>query len=268
MVPQQCAVVQVWTCGHVALCTAPLVVMLWAQRRLPSRVGEQFITYVRVSTRKQGRSGLGLEAQQRDLSLYLDQVGDAEVIAAFQEVESGKEDINRPELQKALELARKTGAVLLVSKLCRLSRDAAFVLTLMKDKKASFRVASMPHADNFQLGIWAVLNQQEREMISARTKAALASAVARGVKLGGLRRRTEACNQARRLEAMRRAQSLRMVLSLREAGLSFGKIAASLNDAGVPTGSGQGKWHSSAVLRVWQRLNDQEGSAAVSRLAA
>ena len=189
-------------------------------------------------------------------------------MAEFHEVESGKEDGNRPELQKALALARKEGAVLLVAKLCRLSRDAHYVLGLMKDKGVTFRVASMPSADNFMLGIHAVLNQQEREMISARTKAALAAAVERGVKLGGLRRRTEACNRARKVQAMKRAQELRMVLSLRDAGLSFGAIAGSLNDAGVATASGSGRWHAGAVQRVYLRLQDQEGSTAASMLAA
>ena len=145
---------------------------------------ERFITYARVSTQSQGKSGLGLEAQQRDLDMYLSQVPDHEVTQSFVEVESGKDDANRPMLQEALELARSTGQILLVSKLCRLSRDAAFVLTLMKDTSVRFRVATMPSADNFQLGIYALLNQQEREQISARTKAALAAAKARGVKLG------------------------------------------------------------------------------------
>ena len=120
---------------------------------------ERFITYARVST--QSLSGLGLEAQQRDLDMYLSQVPDHEVTQSFVEVESGKDDANRPMLQEALELARSTGQILLVSKLCRLSRDAAFVLTLMKDTSVRFRVATMPSADNFQLGIYALLNQQE-----------------------------------------------------------------------------------------------------------
>ncbi len=252
----------------MVLCSRLLVAIVRAQRSLTFEMGERFVTYVRVSTRKQGRSGLGLEAQQRDLALYLQQLEEAEVIGAFTEVESGKEDANRPELQKALELARKTGAVLLVSKLCRLSRDAAFVLTLMKDKKARFRVASMPHADNFQLGIWAVLNEQEREMISTRTKAALAAAAERGVKLGGLRRRTEACNHARRLQAMERAQELRIVGNLREAGMSFGAIASTLNNAGVATPSGNGRWHAGAVQRTHLRLVAQASSAAEAIEAA
>jgi len=231
-------------------------------------MAEQFITYCRVSTKKQGRSGLGLEAQQRDLLLYLQQVEDHEVVAEFMEVESGKEDANREELQKALAMARKTGAVLLVAKLCRLSRDAHYVLGLMKDKKVAFRVASMPNADNLMLGIHALLNQQEREHISARTKAALAAAKERGIKLGGLRPRTEAANKGRRLQAMRRAQELQIVRELRTAGMSFAAIANTLNNAGVPSLSGSGKWGPSAVYATHLRLLDQASSAADEMLAA
>jgi len=217
-------------------------------------MAERFVTYVRVSTQQQGRSGLGLEAQQRDIDLYLQQLGQAEVVGQFLEVVSGKKDTNRPELQKALELARKEGAVLLVAKLCRLSRDAHYVLGLMKDPNVSFRVASMPNADNFMLGIHALLNQQEREHISARTKAALASAKARGQQLGGLRPRTAACNSARRNQAEAFAQEIGMVADLRALGLSFSKIAGRLNSAGVPTATGKGKWHAGAVQRVCNRL--------------
>lgn len=249
------------------LCACLFSVIVQAQRSLTVETVERFITYCRVSTKKQGRSGLGLEAQQRDLALYLQQL-EHEVVETFVEVESGKEDTNRPELQRALAMARKTGAVLLVSKLCRLSRDAHFVLGLMKDKKVVFRVASMPHADNFMLGIHALLNQQEREHISARTKAALAAAKARGVELGGLRRRTGASNNARRFQAMERAQELRIVADLRSSGLSFGAIAASLNNAGVPSPSGKGRWHAGAVQRTHLRLVAQASSAAEARLVA
>ena len=148
---------------------------------------ERFITYARVSTQSQGKSGLGLEAQQRDLDMYLCQVPDHEVTQSFVEVESGKDDANRPMLQEALELARSTGQILLGQQVVPTEQDAAFVLTLMKDTSVRFRVATMPSADNFQLGIYALLNQQEREQISARTKAALAAAKARGVQLGNLR---------------------------------------------------------------------------------
>ena len=140
---------------------------------------------LRVSTQRQGADGLGIAAQRRDIELFLNQRPDATVIKEFVEVESGGKELHeRPVLREAMDLCRSTGATLLVAKLSRLSRDAAFVLMLMKDTSIQFKVASMPDADNFQLGIYALLNQQEREQISTRTKAALAAAKARGVKLG------------------------------------------------------------------------------------
>ena len=203
---------------------------------------ERFITYARVSTQSQGKSGLGLEAQQRDLDMYLSQVPDHEVTQSFVEVESGKDDANRPMLQEALELARSTGQILLVSKLCRLSRDAAFVLTLMKDTSVRFRVATMPSADNFQLGIYALLNQQEREQISARTKAALAAAKARGVKLGNPQN-LKRTNEKRRQLALQRAQQLAsVVVPLRQAGQTLQQIADALNGMGLKTARG-GHFH-------------------------
>ena len=111
----------------------------------------------------------------------MNQRPDATVIKEFVEVESGGKELHeRPVLREAMDLCRSTGSTLLIAKLSRLSRCAAFVLTLMKDASIQFKVASMPDADNFQLGIYALLNQQEREQISTRTKAALAAAKARG----------------------------------------------------------------------------------------
>ena len=214
---------------------------------------ERFITYARVSTQSQGKSGLGLDAQQRDLDMYLSQVPDNEVTQSFVEVESGKDDANRPMLQEALELARCTGQILLVSKLCRLSRDAAFVLTLMKDTSVRFRVATMPSADNFQLGIYALLNQQEREQISARTKAALAAAKARGVKLGNPQN-LKRTNEKRRQLALQRAQQLAsVVVPLRQAGQTLQQIADALNGMGLKTARG-GHFHPYSVSLVLQRV--------------
>ena len=137
----------------------------------------KYVIYTRVSTQEQQKSGLGLEAQERDIEIFLTTYSDVpyEVIARFCDTGSGA-DNGRPEFQKALDLVRKTGAELLVSKLDRLSRKVSFIATLMEDKKVKFRVASMPHADPFQLHIYAALAEQEREFISKRTKAALQAA--------------------------------------------------------------------------------------------
>ncbi len=115
----------------------------------------KFVSYLRVSTQEQGRSGLGLEAQRRAVADYLNG-GRWELKAEFVEVESGANG-DRPELRKAIDLAKRTGATLLVSKLDRLSRKVSFIAALMGDPKLSFRVASMPYADKFQLHIYAAL---------------------------------------------------------------------------------------------------------------
>ncbi|MDG4648025.1 recombinase family protein [Roseibacterium sp. SDUM158017] len=217
---------------------------------------QQFVTYTRVSTKDQGRTGHGLDAQERDLTIFLENYAQEpfEVIAAFTDVQSGK-DNDRPELSKALDLCRKTGATLLVSKLDRLSRRVSFIAGLMEDKRVTFRVASMPNAEAFQLHIYASLAQQEREFISKRTKAALAAAKAKGQKLGGLRDTTAKRNAALQLEAEKRARKVADVVQpLRAAGKSLREIAEALNASGVPTARG-GKWQASQVMRTLERLS-------------
>lgn len=216
---------------------------------------QQYVTYFRVSTQEQGRSGLGLEAQERDVGLFLDGFSEVpwEVIGSFTDVQSGTED-DRPELAKALALVRKTGATLLVAKLDRLSRKMSFIAPLMDDPKVRLRVASMPHADKFQLHIYAALAEQEREFISARTTAALAQAKARGVKLGGIRPKTEARNVAVQAQAKANADRVAgIVQPLRAQGASLRTVADALNGSGVPTARG-GVWTAKQVQRVLDRL--------------
>src|SRR5215203_4839646 len=141
----------------------------------------RFVSYLRVSTDRQGRSGLGLEAQRKAVSDFLDG-GRWELIAEFVEVESGKRD-DRPKLAEAMALCRLHNATLVIAKLDRLSRDAHFLLGLQK-AGVRFVAADMPEANEMVVGIMAVVAQAERKMISARTKAALAAAKARGVQLG------------------------------------------------------------------------------------
>jgi DNA invertase Pin-like site-specific DNA recombinase len=139
------------------------------------------ILYYRVSTAAQGRSGLGLEAQQAAVEQFCQARG-CDVLAQFTEVESGKRN-DRPELAKAMHRAKVTGATLVIAKLDRLSRNAAFLLQL-QESGVRFVAADMPEACNLTIGILALVAQQEREAISARTKAALAAARARGQRLG------------------------------------------------------------------------------------
>ena len=216
---------------------------------------QEYVIYKRVSTKEQGRSGLGLDAQERDIALFLEAFN-AEpyrVLATLTDVLSGA-DADRPELAAGLDLCRKTGATLLVSKLDRLSRKVSTIAMLMEDRRVNFRVAQMPNADKFQLHIYAALAEQEREFISARTKAALAEAKARGKKLGGLRDKTMKRNAAIQANAAARAEKVAgLVLPLREVGKPLREIAEYLNRAGVQTARG-GRWQASQVKRVLDRL--------------
>ena len=227
------------------------------QRRKRDQMPERYLAYYRVSTVRQGRSGLGLEAQKAEVNRMVNEEG-ADLVGEVTEVESGKDERNRPLLLEALARCRKDGSTLLVAKLCRLSRDAAFVLTLMKDSKVRFKVAAMPQADNFQLGIWALLNQQEREQISRRTKEALAAAKARGVRLGGTggaHASLEGMNRARQQRAAEyRAKVAPLVVHLREQGMTLQKIADALNASGSST-SGGCAWRATQVLRVLQQTS-------------
>src|SRR6476619_2111201 len=139
------------------------------------------VAYYRVSTAAQGRSGLGLEAQRSTVQAYC-RGRECNMLAEFTEVESGKRN-DRPELAKALHYAKVTGATLVIAKLDRLSRNAAFLLQL-QDSGVKFVAADMPEACHLTVGILALVAQQEREAISARTKAALKAAKDRGRKLG------------------------------------------------------------------------------------
>lgn len=216
---------------------------------------KRYVIYRRVSTEEQGRSGLGLAAQDRDIRLFLEGFADVPhvVLAEFTDIQTGRAD-DRPQLALALDLARKEGADLLVSKLDRLSRRVSFIATLMEDPKVKLRVASMPYADKFQLHVYAALAEQEREFIAARTKAALAEAKARGRKLGGLRDQTGRRNAALQANALERAERVASIVTpLRERGATLQAVADALNSAGVVTARG-GRWHASQIQRTLRRL--------------
>ena len=216
---------------------------------------QRFIVYTRVSTKRQGDSGLGLEAQQRDIQIYFGNYVQEpfEVMAEFSDVESGTR-ADRAELTKAIELAKETGATLLVAKLDRLSRSVAFIATLMEDKKIDFKVASMPTADKVMLHIYAVISEAERDFISKRTKAALAQAKARGVKLGGARPEAETRHDAVRAIANQNALRVsKFIIDSRKAGKTYKYIADHLNELSVPTARGA-KWYDTTVRRYDLRL--------------
>jgi len=180
-----------------------------------------------------------------------------EVLARFQDIESGTL-ADRPELKKAIALAKAQGATLLVAKLDRLSRSVAFIATLLEDRKLNFRVASMPYADKFQLHIYAALAEQERDFISKRTSAALREAKARGVKLGGYREGHNAHHQAiSALADKNAARVAQTILSRRASGATYAAIAAELNGLGVSTAR-SGSWYGTTVRNYEQRLQNNE----------
>ena len=205
----------------------------------------KYVAYYRVSTKRQGQSGLGLEAQQKLVQPYADQI-----VHSFTEVQSGKVDA-RPQLDAALALCAETGASILIAKIDRLSRDAAFLLALRKSG-VEIVAADMPNAGTLEFGIRAVFAQHEREEISKRTKDALAAAKARGVKLGSPNPRAGALASAavrREKSAQASEKALPIITSLRDAGASLRAIASKLNDAGIKTALG-GKWYAASVNNV------------------
>ena len=211
----------------------------------------KYVLYLRVSSRSQGSSGLGIEAQRRDINLYLNSHG-GEVVEEFVEVMSGCRD-DRPELQDAIALCKKDGCTLLVSKLDRLSRDVEFVARICKDKKLSIKIAQIPNADNFQIHLFAALASQEREFISQRTKAALAAAKARGVVLGNPK--IAEINRTRRRTARKIAnQYAPIVLPLRNKGLTYFEIASTMNQMGIRTSRGK-EFKPTSVKRIVDRAS-------------
>jgi len=219
-----------------------------------------FVSYLRVSTQKQGQSGLGLEAQRKAVEDYLNG-GDWNLIEEVVEVESGKKN-KRPKLNEAIELCKASGATLVVAKIDRLTRDAAFLLNL-KDAGIDFIAADMPEANRLTIGIMALVAEQEREAISKRTKEALAAAKVRGVQLGAYRdgnfvgrvgTSQDAKNASEARTALYRSRAAAKLPMIKKVdpdnSLSLRGIAQKLNDLGVPTISGKGNWSANSVRRL------------------
>jgi hypothetical protein len=234
----------------------------------------KFVSYLRVSTKRQGESGLGRDAQRKAVEDFLNG-GRWELIHEYVEVESGKSDTNRPQLERALKHCRLHGATLVIAKLDRLSRDAHFLLGLQK-AGVKFVAADMPEANEMVVGIMAVVAQAERKMISARTKAALAQkrayyakltdedrakllADGKAVQLGGdrgavltdtIRAKGVAARQER---SQARAMDLAAdIAEIRACGaVSLRQIAAGLNARGIPTARGS-TWSAVQVSRIME----------------
>jgi DNA invertase Pin-like site-specific DNA recombinase len=223
----------------------------------------KFVAYYRVSTARQGKSGLGLDAQRAAVATYLNG-GDWTIVAEFTEVESGKNS-DRPALEQALATARLHRTALVVSKMDRLTRNVAFLSRLL-EAGVDVRFADLPQIEGatgrFMVQMMVSVAELEAGMISARTKAALAQAKKRGVKLGGYRGVAPTAKMVRRSTAVvqqranaRAADIAPTVKSLQAAGAtSLRAIAGGLNAQGIPTARGNGQWTATQVARVLERI--------------
>jgi DNA invertase Pin-like site-specific DNA recombinase len=226
----------------------------------------KFVSYLRVSTQKQGTSGLGLEAQREAVANYLNG-GRWKLVEEVVEVESGKRS-DRPELARALSLCRAHRATLLVAKLDRLARNVAFISALM-EAGVAFQVVDLPNANNLTVHIMAAMAEYEAKAISERTKAALAAAKAKGTPLGlnswkGAGNRWEVKTVAskgnaesakfRMLKADKFASDIKNLIwqATTDGAISLRQIAAELNERGITTPRG-GKWSAVQVQRIIDR---------------
>jgi len=207
----------------------------------------RYVAYFRVSTEKQGKSGLGLAAQHSLIERFLSE-GD-EVIAEYVDVQSGKND-ERVQLWKAINHAKRNDAKLLIAKLDRFSRKVSFIASIM-EQGIGLVVAEMPNATDFQLHIFAALAQEERRLISERTRHALAEAKKRGVELG---RNGKVLANLNRQAADERAEVLRpIVVPMLEKRLSLSEIARQLNDQNIRTARGS-RFHPQQVANIVRRM--------------
>ena len=219
-------------------------------------MGQRAVAYYRGSTKRQGSSGLGLEAQQAAVAEQAARDG-LELVASYTEVETGTGKRARPELERALERCRQEGATLLIAKLDRLARNVHFLTGLM-ESGVQFKACDLPEADSFTVHILAAVAQREAELISERTKAALRAAKRRGVKLGSPEGFAPGVRQmgveARRKAAEAHYQGIVLdhICALRDAGLSYRGIAERLNRMGQRTRTGK-VWNPVQVRRVYER---------------
>lgn len=227
----------------------------------------KFISYLRVSTERQGKSGLGLEAQREAIERYLNG-GQWKLLGEFIEVESGKKN-ERPKLQEALAACQRTGATLIIAKLDRLSRNVAFIANLM-DSGVEFVACDFPTANRLTIHILAAMAEYERDMISKRTKDALQAAKVRGKRLGTPENLSEASasngrvlgTEARKKMADNFANGLYVILdSYLKEGMSLNSIARKLNNDGILSATGKtGVWTPTAVKNILARVKNEKAT--------
>lgn len=218
-----------------------------------------YVAYYRVSTERQGRSGLGLEAQRAAVDHHLAGNGGT-MLAEFVEVETGKRS-DRPQLAAAIQACRRRKDTLIIAKLDRLARNVAFVASLM-ETGVPFVAADMPNADRFMLHVYAAMAEEEARRISQRTKAALAAAKARGTVLGANGRTLVERSRADADEFAARMAPI--IADLKAEGVTtFRDIAAVLNTRGVQGPRG-GAWHLPSVHRLMARLRTADGKSSIT----
>ena len=203
---------------------------------------EKFVIYRRVSGgHNQIKSGYGLDVQTTEINSYLSGLTDYKITKEFSEIASGKDHKNRPVLQEAIETAIKTNSILIISRICRLSRDLEYWAGFMKNTKVKFRIATNPSADNFMIAIYAAMVMKDREEIARRTKSALREARKRGVKLGVMgSENIKKANEIKVKKAREFANTIKpIIIPLRKQGLSYKEIANRLNLVGISTMRGK-----------------------------
>ena len=223
----------------------------------------RLVAYYRVSTKQQGQSGLGLEAQKASVEGHAKGIG-CEIVASYTEVESGTDD-DRPELAKAIAHAKRVNGRLVVARLCRLSRKMSLVAKMMDDESLDFIAVDQPSANRLTLHVLAAVAEEEARLVSVRTKAALAAAKARGTKLGGVRDGQHALTFEDRQKGQAKAAKVRSenvrqadadvahrAETLRGEGLSLNAIAQRLTEAGFKTRTGK-PFGAVQVMRILRR---------------
>ncbi|OKL39529.1 recombinase family protein [Pontibacter flavimaris] len=221
---------------------------------------KKYIAYYRVSTTKQEKSGLGLEAQKASVRTFA-KCEDC-IIEEFTEVESGKKN-KRSQLQAAITKAKATGSTLVIAKLDRLSRNAAFIFTL-RDSGVDFICVDMPDANTLTIGVFASMAQHEAELISQRTKAALHAKKAHGIKLGTPANLTKEARlkglevrRSKALNSKENKQAIHVILGEKKEGKSFREIVDKLNELGYVTSQGKA-FGVSSVHKLYKRATQPE----------
>ena len=220
----------------------------------------KYVAYYRVSTKKQKRSGLGLESQKAIVEHFAEK-DKATIVKEYIETESGKEIINRPELQQAINFCLNNNCFLVVAKLDRLSRDVEHIFQLKKKLGKFFISCDLPNTDSLTLSIFAGIAQRERELISIRTKAALKAKKKRGAKLGKVKNFS---TEGRKLGSQKTAErarqnpnnkrALSLIIRCRNEGMSYEKIANELNKNSFRTANGKPYFHSTVRMLYHRNL--------------